>query len=1059
MSSQDRLFIAFAEFEPDGVEFDNPKLDIAENVTPSYGAYRPVEKLKRVASVSDTEPLTGGYAHLSGQATPNITLSPSREGFTAPPMVNNWYVKDLKKLDDVDIDNYGVDQLKGPAIDDTTWIRSPALVGATSGTLYLRFPETPRVPAAVNDNVEFKIRFRVDGDVLNQITQRIDYEILRDGGTSIKTGTWTHTTSDDVWEDFSVTLTAAEITAISDWATIEIKLVAESTASGGAVPNHNVPVTDEYYDIGWANEAAASVDMFESIDTINGAVAAPDYNTYVDSGPVPPDGESTIIFGIGSVSQPVDPDTEGQDFLAYFTADKSNVSVHMRVVQADAAADPDDTEGFWIFSGQTFKVLYDKIIDNISTDQTIPTPTILSDTPADGYDWAENADPEKVVYIAFTVIYAGDGDGGTGTAYIVPSARSGSGSGWSGSVSDIDNVSDGDESNATDAGYAITMAGGAPRAIKFDMTDGPGSTANTGHVVHVRMKGPGTLYRFEILHAGAVIKNTQWKSGLTTTEKWFTTTLSSGQAAQITDYSDVQVKVYAASDSGVFTVSEVYFEYPGDSASARIYETYVNAENGCHLDISDLRMQLVDPKNSNIGDLNEIYVGTNSNLYEATSIGFSKVTRAASDYGLGTLDDIPKLWNFTSWGDDVIATNYADVVQRRVHGDTLFTDLITSIEKPQARFAAVIAAQLVLADINPTSYADGKPFHLWASYLLDPTQFAPADYDNQSAIFPLISKPGGITGLVGGEYGVVFKRNSVWRMTYVGLPPIFQFDLMIEGVGCSHPQSIVSAGGDVYFWGGGSIHRMGPNGYERLSGGRVEKYLFDTGYEDKGLYNRYGVDSRENDALVWGAYDAYSGLIWWLYRTLSDGQYNIDNAIVYSVIEDRFTTLNNNAIDLNLLLGQQNVVTNEPVLNRSVLGFRTTGTTIDQVKFLDDVTYEGTLKTKILTPSSWGYEPGRDAKITAIRPMYTSQPSSSEFGNTELPNYQITITGAQDPSLRIGVQTRVENRIRENRQGWIPVSPIEAEFWQFEVEYPELYRSTIKEFLGLQIMCTQRGDG
>jgi len=473
-------------------------------------------------------------------------------------------------------------------------------------------------------------------------------------------------------------------------------------------------------------------------------------------------------------------------------------------------------------------------------------------------------------------------------------------------------------------------------------------------------------------------------------------------------------------------------------------------------------MEIKDPKNSNVGDFNETYVGTEVGLYEVTSLGFTDVTRNADPYGASGNDDIPRLWSFTSWGDDVIATNYADEIQRKISGGTKYTDLLAggSPQSPQARFCAVIGGHLVLADINPTSYSDGKPYHLWCSYLLDPTQFDLNDYDNQSAIFPLISKPGAITGLIGGEYGWVFKRNSVWRMTYVGLPPIFQFDMVMEGVGCSHPQSIVSAGGDIYFWGGGAIHRVGAAGYQRLSGQRIEKYIFDTTYEPNGLLNVYGNDSRENDAVVWGAFDSYSGLIWWLYRTTDDVDQNkLNNAVVYSVTEDRFTTIQDDTLDLTLLLSQQNVATDEPVLHRSMQAFRDVDTTIEYLKFIGDDTYAGTLKTKIITPTSWGSDVGKDAEIMFVRPMYISQPDTAAYASTELPNFTITLTGSQDPTLRIAQQTRTVNRVDENRQGWIPIKPINSEFWQFEVTIPAMYRSTVKEFLGLQIRTREAGDG
>jgi len=1059
MSSKDRQFIPFAEFEPDSIEFDNAKLDVAENVTPSYGAYRPIEMVQALASLSGTDPLTGGYAHLTGSPSNVINLFATGEG--PEPMVENWYVKDLVLI--TEADDYGIDQITGPGINDTTYILTPPLLDASAAELSYQFPETPREPAAVTGNVKFKIRFNVQNDARGHHQHRIDYEILEDGA-SLDTplaGTWQTSGGDETFEDFEVDLTATNITDITNngnWDKLSIHMLAECDVIASDVPLNEVPAADEYYDIGWSNESGETSDMYLSVNNLDdGYPGVPDYTTYVDSGVIPPGGESTIIFRYDEMPLPSDPEDHGHQFMGWFTASKSNTSIKMRVLQSDAPTDDDDPEDFWTFSGQQFRVLYEKEANNVSIDQSTPTVTEILDTPDDGYDWAQNADPTKFVYVAFTAEYAGDGGGGDTTVYMVPDG--GTSPGWGGSISDIDNVSTGNESDATDAGISKTQNDDVPRSITFTLSDGPYRSSESDHVLHVKMQGPSTEYFFELLEGSTVRMSTGWRSGLDVDPGWLSKTLSAAEARAITDYNNLKARVYAASDDGTYKINEVYFEYPGDSSSARVYETYIVAENGASIGISDLRMEVTDPKNTNMGDLNETYVGTDTHLYEVTELGFTQTTRTASNYGL-LADDVPKLWDFTSWGDDVIATNYSDVVQRKVQGTGNFVDLITGPRIPQARFCAVVGGSLVLADINPTSYSDGKPYHLWCSFLLDPTQFDLADYDNQSAIFPLVSKPGAITGLVGGEYGWVFKRNSIWQMRYVGLPPIFQFDLIAEGVGCSHPQSIVSAGGDVYFWGGGSINRVGPQGYERLSGLRVEKYLFDTGYEERGLYNRYGNDSRENDALVWGAYDAYSGLIWWLYRTLDDDQYSIDNIVIYSVVEDRFTTMRDTDLNLTLLLGQQNVVSNVPVMNRSILGFQKTATTTEYVKFQGDTTYTGTLKTKIITPSTWGYPVGRDADLTAVRPMYTSQPATDDnYKPTELPDFKITVTAAQDPALRIGVETQTVRRVREDRQGWLPLNPMVGEFWQFEVEFPELNRSTIKEFLGLQLLTNERGDG
>jgi len=51
---------------------------------------------------------------------------------------------------------------------------------------------------------------------------------------------------------------------------------------------------------------------------------------------------------------------------------------------------------------------------------------------------------------------------------------------------------------------------------------------------------------------------------------------------------------------------------------------------------------------------------------------------------------------------------------------------------------------------------------------------------------------GNVTGLVGGEYALIFQETSVRRMTYEGPPIIFRIDKIANDIGCSVPGSLAS---------------------------------------------------------------------------------------------------------------------------------------------------------------------------------------------------------------------------------------------------------------------------
>ena len=58
---------------------------------------------------------------------------------------------------------------------------------------------------------------------------------------------------------------------------------------------------------------------------------------------------------------------------------------------------------------------------------------------------------------------------------------------------------------------------------------------------------------------------------------------------------------------------------------------------------------------------------------------------------------------------------------------------------------------------------------------------------------------GDITGITGGEFGIVFLEKAIVRMSYIGSPLFFQFDTISRNVGCVEGGSIAQYGGVTYF--------------------------------------------------------------------------------------------------------------------------------------------------------------------------------------------------------------------------------------------------------------------
>ena len=1085
MSSHDRQFIQFSELAPDAVEFDSPLMEVARNVVPAYGSYRPLEKLQRLATVADGEAATGGYCHLVSVGAPDLRVQLEKEGWNAPLLTGNWYTKDMVMLDDADVENYDAEAMRGFLADDTTYIRSVAINDpSTMPEVRYRFETPVRTPTTGTlGDITLRIRFRFVGANAYQCnTHELNWELYDHGTGSIATGTFSYTADHGEWQVGEYEVSVVEQALITDWSLIELRLTPDSTDTGGVpgqerqfdVPNGDLLTT------GWVNELGDNDNetLHESIAEVTNGGNIPK-TKYITSPILGPDEDSVAIFKLEQPEIWHDPETGGPGLFMDAWADYENMSVKMQIIQPHSPTGDDDEDtdlddSVVTYSELDFDVLYEETINNVSTNSSDRStwPTALL-TSAQGYNWVEKYTPEKDVFVAIVPTYSGGQVGAT--TYVVPDGTN-KGSGISGTHADVNNCVGGDRALATanDMSWSSTY-----KKFSLDLASGPKGTADNAHIVWVKASSDAsdTIKVKLIQQTDTGPEEVDGEThNLGSNATWFALRCSTAAVKnKLKDYTNLKVEISGGAQ-GNTSVEEVYMEYPGDSAQVNIGDVYIDTQAGYHMEISLTSLDSVNPKDNNLGDRNEIYVANNDAIYEieGEGIGFVDVSRSVAPYsgnayGLTALPDIPKLWSFTSFGDDVIATNYADEPQRRTFGDTQFEDLYdagSGTQEPYARHVAVIGAQLVFADINPTSYASGKPFHLWCSKPMDPTFFELADIDNMSALFALVGRPGAITGLIGGEYGTVFKRNSIWRMSFVGLPTIYQFDLVADGVGCSHPQSIVQAGSDLYFWDSSGIFVLaGGQQLQRLSGGKIDKALFDSKYEDHALDATFGDDPRQNEALVWGAYDAYSGLVWWLYKSKDGGQYTMDNMVVFSTKENRFTTVDRTDLDLTMILGRQNVWSNEPVLNRGIIGVRSanSGANLDYVKFIADRTYSSALKTKTISTVAWGYNPGRDAEIFAVRPVYkveTEKDPTTEqvISQDDRPNFQITLTAAQDAGFINGKQQFKTDMSRQNPDGWVPVDPLQGEFFQFRVQTPGLYRTNVKEILGLQLKTRQAGD-
>jgi len=212
------------------------------------------------------------------------------------------------------------------------------------------------------------------------------------------------------------------------------------------------------------------------------------------------------------------------------------------------------------------------------------------------------------------------------------------------------------------------------------------------------------------------------------------------------------------------------------------------------------------------GDSISLFAGSSSNLYKfgtgdrdldaLTTTGYSNI----------------EIWDVTQFGQKMIAANGADKLQAfdLVLG-TEFADLDAAA--PSAKFVTVVRDFVVAAN------SSSEESTVYWSDINDETDWTPgAASQADSQVLP---DGGNITGLSGGEFGLVFMERAVYRMSYVGSPFFFQFDAISRSLGCISNGSIVQYGNLTYFLADDGFYVCDGQNLKNIGEEKVNRYFFD----------------------------------------------------------------------------------------------------------------------------------------------------------------------------------------------------------------------------------------
>ena len=258
-----------------------------------------------------------------------------------------------------------------------------------------------------------------------------------------------------------------------------------------------------------------------------------------------------------------------------------------------------------------------------------------------------------------------------------------------------------------------------------------------------------------------------------------------------------------------------------------------------------------------------IFAGDATKLYKLTANAFvdesGGTTFSYSDEGY---------WDFVRFGEVVVAFNGDDAPQAwTLDSSSDFAALSGS--PPAFRHAAVIGNFLVTG-FQPSAQNKVQ----WSSFN-DPTAWTAGVNQADSEVLP---EGGVITGITGGQYGLIFQESRITRVDYRGGNVVFSFRRIEENKGAVQGKNVIQVGNLVYYLSEDGFYVTNGTQSKPIGANKVDRFF----------YNDLKTALRER---VRAAYDHENKLVMWSYPSATgnnSGTQN-DKIIIYHIASDRWS--------------------------------------------------------------------------------------------------------------------------------------------------------------------------
>lgn len=998
-------FVPFAAFVPDGGEHGSG-LALVQNALPIHGGWRPWQQKAQLASIADG-PVTGAWVHVFQQSAAIQKMRPAFSDVDA----GHWQAEP-------NVGDQAYETMDEVTASDADFAFAPNAPAAKA--LYVALTPPAAAPAASAHFVRWRYRIPVTPTSAWTLTM----ELLDGPATVVATDTATGSAA-TAWVERLLTLSAGEIAAITSgggYAGLQLRF----TATVPGVAQFGRPESDEAVG-SWTTQAGGATNLWGVLDETSASDA-----DFIQSPALEPGAAAfTYRAALGAVADPLS--VSGWTWRYRYRGRNAGVQVVARLKQ-----------------GST--VIREETHSSIAATFTAAAHTLTTSELLAITDFAA-LETELVASYPASVA-------STVTQFARPDEDFDNSSGWRNTAGGTTNLFQGiDETSADDGTTFIQSDANVGGLTDSYYTAGLSAVADpltsVGHIVRFRWKRASTgaadisVFLYDGANLIATVANVHNKSAVdsswTTVE--YTLTAAEADAISAAGYAGALALVFVQpglfSSAASFFVTWAEMEAP-EPRRAEVSWVELEAPSASRAEVSWAEMEVPDSTVVYRGDVPTIFAGTPTKLYTVDPAAWTDVSKGSGYAGAGTT---PGAWDFCSFGNQVVATNFIDPVQLRLDNAGDFQDLITGTDKPKARCCAPFRNQLMLGGINFTGHAVDE---IWLSDIDNIREFSAGSATSQ----PIVSCPGQIMRLVGGDVAYVFKRRSIHGIDWIGGQLLFRVRDVSPSVGTPYPRSVVSAGdGYIYFFDGSGFSRMSavvggapePIGSEVLS-----RFLTDTDFSAGAVAQVEPTSIADEEQLMVGWWDPHARLLFQEYQALGDSAYRHTRGLCYNPREDRWSAYLKAGQNLAFACTHPNVTTDETHLLKGTIGFDYNGTDSTWFKFSGGLTEGVTFRTKRQTIGL--DEQGRPmaTRVTGILPVFTVAAGATP------PPITVTAYAAGDLHFLTGVDSETYTSADASEAGFLP-HRVAGLWWYFEVTVPVLALKMMTAFKGLYLEHDVRG--